>query len=150
VKLALFLDADAGGDFSTKDLGDFDDPRKLVYLKNISSDSHVGIALISDLSYYESYQISHFYQPFTPDNSNITGDGESARMWLLKDKLNTGICYGRNRSEASDLTMTLVSNLGAIGSGNKKVVYAIAVGINLLDLQNAIDDAAQFAVTATP
>ncbi|MCI0692635.1 fibronectin type III domain-containing protein [candidate division KSB1 bacterium] len=148
VKLAFFLDADAGGELSVLDRGDFDETRKMVYLKNEGSGIHFGMALISEASFFENYQISPFADARTPDNSPAgPAFGERARRELLKESKNTGTLF----QDAADLTMTLVSNLGILGHGDRvKVMYALAAGANLGELQNWMDDAAQFAPCAFP
>lgn len=141
VKLAFFLDADTGGELSKGDLGGYIDSLKLVYQFGQSGTPYIGMALISDTTYFDNYQISYFGDIYAPDNS-VIGNGEIGRKQLMLGR-NTG---KRNPNNSSDLTMTLVSDLGPIVSGDsRKVIYAIAAGENLLELQDSIKRAAEMA-----
>jgi len=143
VKLALFLDADAKGELSDRDEGHIYEAEqpKIVYLKNLDSETHIGVALIPDASspaVFDNYQICNFGSAKTPDNSS--GGGENARKALFQGVASyTGIVSGG----PADLTITLVSNLGSISSGGSvKVKYAIAVADNFNKLRGSIKAAA--------
>ncbi|MFX0207682.1 MAG: hypothetical protein ACFFDT_16965, partial [Candidatus Hodarchaeota archaeon] len=145
VKLALYLDADAGGELCDKDEGYFyeDVDPKIVYIKNQNSNIHIGMALLPDASspaVLDNYQINNFGNSKNPDNSS--GGGENARNSLFKGLTSyVETIFGG----PADLTMTLVSNLGNIGSGsNVKVKYAIAVAANFEKLRGSIKAAAAF------
>ena len=146
VKLALYLDVDAGGNLSNHNKGNFDARRKLVYLYNPSSQNYVGMALVRDSSYFENYQISAFHDLRTPDNG---AGGELARKNLF-----AGNRQNINKlvdEETYDLTMTLVSNLKNLAPGaGVKVMYAIAAARSQTDLERMIDQARDFAPCATP
>jgi len=149
VKLSLFLDVDVGGNFSNRDYGNFNESENLVYVKNENETIFVGMAIVLDVLYYENYQISHFDDPCTPDNSNLNRNGEKARMELLRgNQFYVGQKYGTKEQgdAATDLTMTLISNLGNIAPQNsKRICYAISVEEDLTTLKNAIDEAKNFA-----
>lgn len=145
VKLALFLDVDASGGFVIRDYGGFDEDKKIVYINDENENIFVGMAIVSEASYFDNYQICHFLDPRAPDNSNYYKNGENARIQLFKLGYNTGLLYSTRDKVPTDLTMTLISNLGTIPArGSKRVFYAISTEKNLADLQKAIDDAKKF------
>jgi hypothetical protein len=151
VKLALFLDVDAGGDFAMRDYGGYDNAKRVVYIKNEHEDMFVGIAIMSHESYFDSFQVCNFFDPRAPDNSNYYHNGERARQDLLKNRYHTGMLHGQIGDEPTDLTMTLVANLGTIAPGkNKKIYYVIMAGKTLQELTNAIDEAINFVQKLVP
>ena len=151
VKLALFLDVDAGGDFTKGDSGGFDQAKRLVYIQSRHEDMFVGMAIIFNETYFDSYQVCHFFDARTPDNSNYDHNGDRARKDLLKNRFHTGVLHGQAGEKPTDLTMTLISNLGTIASGsNKKIYYIISAGKTLHELNNAIDEAKNFVDELVP
>jgi len=151
IKLALFLDVDAGGDFARRDYGGFDRTKNLVYIKSENGDLFVGMAIVSHESYFDSFQVCHFFDSRTPDNSNYYHNGERARKYLLKSRYNTGMLHGKVGDEPTDLTMTLISNLGTIASGsNKKIYYVLSAGKTLQEITSAIDEAKNFVNELVP
>lgn len=146
VKLALFLDADAGGDFSVRDYGGFDKQKSLVYINNEDDNMYVGMAIVSDKSLFDNYQICHFFDPRTPDNSNVNHNGERARMELLRgSEFYTGNLWNPD-DDPADLTMTLISNLGTISSNSsKRIFYVLSVATTLTVLQNSVEEAKIFS-----
>lgn len=147
VKLAFFLDADIGDELSGLDRGGFDNNRKMVYQYCEENSQYLGIALVLEHAAFDSFQVSHFRDQRTPDNSNIIYNGEIARKMLLqKSEFYTGMLCGRSIDEPADLTMTLISNLGTIlGGYSQRIFYAISVGKSLSELKGNIDKAENLA-----
>jgi hypothetical protein len=126
VKLALHLDADAGGENSVFDVSNWNGT--MIYQKKHGGDSTVGIALIEG-------QLGGYYV-------NTFGQFDAATVL----NMNNPNVFSTN---AADLEMTLIGNLGSIPakSQSARAIFAIAAGNNLDALQKNVADAQTFAKT---
>jgi len=163
VKLAFFMDADAGGDVSNDDFGDFqtdstDPQRKFVFLRNgpTTIGHHIGMAVVPDgglPNLVEGFQITNTSDPLMPSNKILNANrppgpstpnnptsGDEARRFLFENN-NRG-----KLADGDDLAMTLICNLGTIAANDSQMVrYVIAAGENETDFKSMINAAITFA-----
>ncbi len=147
VKLALFLDVDAGSN-ATQDRGGFIPAHQLAYVfDGQNRDKYVGVAPLTAALNSSGYLVSAFDDILTPDNSpQDSTAGESARR-----KFFAGDTRGLRNTGPADLTLTVMSDLGTMEPHARgKVIYVIAFASDTTGLKQQIADAANFAPCACP
>lgn len=147
VKLALFLDVEAGSD-ARQDRGGYLAAQELAYIfDGQNRDKYVGVAPLTAALSDSGYLISAFADTLTPDN--LPQDpkvGERARL-----KFFAGDTRGVRNAGPADLTLAVMSDLRTITPRDSaKVIYAIVFAPDTTGLQQQLAEARGFAPCACP
>lgn len=137
VKLALHIDADAGGLFSIRDIGNYiDQPLKLLYQQNEEREQIIGMALID--GDFERVAINSYSSNFKNNRKNLLELENAPGLFKIPNDLDL--------NSANDLEMTMICDFETILSNNESemAIFVIAAAADYSELKAEIESAQYF------